>query len=429
MSQLSDWRELGQKHVAQFGKPLGPSDQLRVLVAPAIAAAFSCLPVDLAATNTAGSRLRLKFFCVENNAPPEIFCNKGDAGYYVICNTNLIYHLYNVSRQIFCMRDVFTYIGNPGLERRIRTKYNRNSDFLKIKLNVYEAKSDVEYAPVGPNRNPRCQIRNHAYWLLFWYMVEVLILHELSHVVQGHLEFSKVHRAGKSLPSDTGTPEAFSLPIFSELTADMLAVEWFVAADLKSYGRYYSPMWRSVSPLHRRALRLSAPALAYWSFSSFDAEFCMDVRRHRMAITSYDDGHLNQETHLRKSSRVEDVQHLVMDRFSELARSKDFEALAKLAATGSKECAKALTFFSERSIFSSLYKGSIAEEVIARINTVGQWFEELDSYRFLTTRHMEALQHLLVRWVERNECQLTVGDDQSIRHFGALIRGRGIRRS
>lgn len=92
-----------------------------------------------------------------------------------------------------CMRDVFTTIGNPKEERRRRKTYNQRFTMFgwDIPWNYHETNTNAVFDGVSPNEEPRCPQRGHAYWILYWFMLECLITHELSHVFQGHLDFLK----------------------------------------------------------------------------------------------------------------------------------------------------------------------------------------------------------------------------------------------
>src|SRR4051812_34264762 len=112
------WLDRGRRHAAQYGNPMEFSDPfVQTLVTRSVNAAFKCLPWDIGPRNLAGRQLRPQFFCVENSDTPSIFCNQDEEFYYIILNKNLVLHLYNLARQVLCMKDVLSFMGDPALER------------------------------------------------------------------------------------------------------------------------------------------------------------------------------------------------------------------------------------------------------------------------------------------------------------------------
>lgn len=74
-------KSLGEKawqHVAKFGPLVDlSSDFGRALIVPSATAAMASKPRHEAFT-PAGRRMRLQFCCIDNNKPPNIFCDHDD---------------------------------------------------------------------------------------------------------------------------------------------------------------------------------------------------------------------------------------------------------------------------------------------------------------------------------------------------------------
>jgi hypothetical protein len=100
-----------------------------------------------------------------------------DSDYFILANTRTVFEIPNVFRNLFALPEFASQIGDPSLET-----HNAPQPWMP------QADADV-FDLIAEQRLPNCPVRNRAAATFSRTAMEFLLLHELSHIRNGHLHY------------------------------------------------------------------------------------------------------------------------------------------------------------------------------------------------------------------------------------------------